>query len=162
MAGRKESGRKRTRNEREHGRAVPQTLSGFSCVPSRKNDLRFAGRAGGVDIATGQRYVPDLRRRHAKGSRMMRIEGSTKSESGVNSPLFSVSEAAVYLGMSKDWVYGHLKTLIPHVKIGGALKFRKEDMDRYIASQTIAPMNVRDVKSPANLRELMREPRIQN
>jgi hypothetical protein len=49
-----------------------------------------------------------------------------------------------------------------HVKIGGALKFRKEDMDRYIASQIVAPMNVRDVKSPANLRELMREPRIQN
>jgi len=35
-------------------------------------------------------------------------------------------------------------------------------LDRYIASQIIAPMNVRDVKSPANLRELMREPRIQN
>ena len=93
---------------------------------------------------------------------MTRIECVMKSESGVNSSLFSVAETAIYLGMSKDWVYERLKTLIPHVKIGGALKFRKEDMDRYIASQTIAPMNVRDVKSPANLRELMREPRIQN
>jgi excisionase family DNA binding protein len=93
---------------------------------------------------------------------MTRIEGVMKSESGVNSPLFSVAETAIYLGMSKDWVYERLKAMIPHVKIGGALKFRKEDMDRYIASQTIAPMNVHDVKSPANLRELMREPRIQN
>jgi len=90
----------------------------------------------------------------------MRIEGSTKSESGVNSPLFSVSEAAVYLGMSKDWVYGHLKTLIPHVKIGGALKFRKEDLDSYIASQTVAPMNMRDIRSPISLREVMRESRL--
>lgn len=93
---------------------------------------------------------------------MTRIEGVMKVDPGVTSPLFSVAEAAIYLGMSKDWVYERLKALIPHVKIGGALKFRKEDLDRYIASQTIAPMNVRDVKSPANLRELMREPRIQN
>jgi excisionase family DNA binding protein len=93
---------------------------------------------------------------------MTRIEGVMKADPGVTSPLFSVAEAAIYLGMSKDWVYERLKALIPHVKIGGALKFRKEDMDRYIASQTIVPMNIRDVKSPANLRELMREPRIQN
>lgn len=93
---------------------------------------------------------------------MMRIGGEIKVDPGVTSPLFSVPEAAIYLGMSRDWVYERLKALIPHVKIGGALKFRKEDMDRYIASRTVAPMNVRDVKSPANLRELMREPRIQN
>ena len=85
-----------------------------------------------------------------------------KVDPGVSSSLFSVPEAAIYLGMSKDWVYERLKTLIPHVKIGGALKFRKEDMDRYIASQTVAPMNVRDVKSPFDLREIMHEPRIQN
>ena len=106
--------------------------------------------------------APDLRDGHPKGNQMTRIEGVMKVDPGVTSPLFSVAEAAIYLGMSKDWVYERLKALIPHVKIGGALKFRKEDMDRYIASQTIAPMNVRDVKSPANLRELMREPRIQN
>jgi excisionase family DNA binding protein len=78
------------------------------------------------------------------------------------SPLLSVKEAAAYLGMSKDWVYERLKTLIPHVKIGGTLKFRKDDLDRYIASQTVSPMNVRDVKTPIALRELMREPRIQD
>ena len=76
----------------------------------------------------------------------------------VTSPLFSVAEAAIFLGMSRDWVYGHLKTLIPHVKIGGALRFQKEDVDRYIASQTMAPMVVRDIKTPVSLRDLMRKP----
>jgi excisionase family DNA binding protein len=85
-----------------------------------------------------------------------------KPETGVCSPLFSVAEAAAYLGMSKDWVYERLKTLIPHVKIGGTLKFRNEDLDRYIAMQTVSPMNVRDVKTPIAFRELMREPRIQD
>ena len=77
-------------------------------------------------------------------------------------PLLSVKEAAAYLGMSKDWVYNRLKSLIPHVKIGGALRFRKEDIDRYIASQTVAPLNTKDIRAPILLREKMREPRIQN
>ena len=103
--------------------------------------------------------MPDLRRRRTKGNQMTRIGGVMKSESGVGSPLFSVTEAATYLGMSKDWVYERLKTLIPHVKIGGSLKFRREDLDRYIASQTVAPMNTRDIRSPVSLREVMRESR---
>ena len=76
-------------------------------------------------------------------------------------PLLSVKEAAAYLGMSKDWVYENLKRLIPHVKIGGALRFRKEDIDRYIASQTVAPLNTKDIRSPISLREKMRESRLQ-
>jgi excisionase family DNA binding protein len=79
-----------------------------------------------------------------------------ESEVGVESPLLSVAEAAAYLGMSKDWVYERLKTFIPHVKIGGALKFRREDLDRYIAAQTVFPMNIRDVKTKVAFRELMR------
>ena len=78
------------------------------------------------------------------------------------SPLLSVKEAAAYLGMSKDWIYERLKTLVPHVKIGGALKFRKDDLDWYISSQTVAPINVRDIKTPIAFRELMRESRLQN
>jgi excisionase family DNA binding protein len=101
--------------------------------------------------------MPNLRHGHAEGNQMTRIEGVVKVAPGVTSPLFSVAEAAIYLGMSKDWVYERLKALIPHVKIGGALKFRREDLDRYIASQIVAPMNIRDIKSPTNLREVMRE-----
>ena len=77
----------------------------------------------------------------------------------IDSPLLSVKDAAAYLGMSKDWVYERLKALVPHVKIGGALKFRREDLDRYIASQTVAPMNTRDIRSPVSLREVVRESR---
>lgn len=77
-------------------------------------------------------------------------------------PLLSVKEAAAYLGMSRDWVYENLKKLIPHVKIGGALRFRKEDVDRYIASRTIVPMNTKDIRSPILLREKLRESRLQN
>lgn len=50
----------------------------------------------------------------------------------ISSPLLSVKDAAAYLGMSRDWAYENMKKLIPHVKIGGALRFRKEDVDRYI------------------------------
>ena len=75
-------------------------------------------------------------------------------------PLLSVKEAAAYLGMSRDWVYDRLKSLIPHVKIGGALRFRKEDIDRYIASRTFAPLNTKDIRSPISLREKMRESRL--
>jgi excisionase family DNA binding protein len=80
-----------------------------------------------------------------------------KAEARIESPLLSVPETATYLGMSKDWVYERLKALIPHVKIGGSLRFRKEDVDRYIASQTIAPMDIRDIRSTISLREVMRE-----
>jgi len=90
---------------------------------------------------------------------MTRIEGAIQSEAGARSPLLSVADAAAYLGMSKDWVYERLKSLVPHVKIGGSLKFRREDLDRYIASQTVAPMTTRDIRSPVSLREVMRESR---
>jgi excisionase family DNA binding protein len=74
-------------------------------------------------------------------------------------PLLSVKEAAACLGMSKDWVYENLKKRIPHVKIGGAIRFRQEDIDRYIAEQTFAPMNTKDVRSVIDFREVMRESR---
>ncbi len=88
--------------------------------------------------------------------------GDVNFEPGVTSPLLSVADAATYLGMSKDWVYERLKVLVPHVKIGGALKFRKEDLDRYIAASTVAPMDTQDIRSPHLLRELMHGQRSRN
>ena len=43
-----------------------------------------------------------------------------------------MEETASYLGMSKRWVYQTLKKLCPARKIGGALKFLKDDLDRFI------------------------------
>ncbi len=64
------------------------------------------------------------------------------------SPLLSVEEAAVYLGMSKRWVYQSLKKFCPGRKIGGALKFLKGDLDRFIeqsASFDFSPQTVKSV-----------------
>ncbi len=106
--------------------------------------------------------MPDLRRRHTQGNPMTLGNSDANLDPGVTSRLLSVSGAAIYLGMSKDWVYERLKALVPHVKIGGSLKFRREDLDRYIASQTVAPMNTQDIRSPVSLRKLMRGPRPRN
>jgi predicted DNA-binding transcriptional regulator AlpA len=70
-----------------------------------------------------------------------------------SSPLLSPEETASYLGMSKSWCYQHLKKFCPHVKIGGALKYRKEDLDQFIESQRCMPLDARDVHSFVGLGE---------
>jgi len=70
-----------------------------------------------------------------------------KSEGSHSSPLLSLEETASYLGMSKQWCYQRLKKFCAYVKIGGTLKFRKENLDRFIESQRCLPLEARDVKS---------------
>ena len=76
-----------------------------------------------------------------------------KSEGVHNSPLLSLEETASYLRMSKSWCYQNLKKFCPRVKIGGALKFRKEDLDQFIESQRCMPLDARDVRSFVGLGE---------
>ena len=47
-------------------------------------------------------------------------------------PLLTVKEAAAYLHMSVSWVNQTLKTLCPAHKIGGRVKYLKDDLDRFI------------------------------
>jgi predicted DNA-binding transcriptional regulator AlpA len=47
-------------------------------------------------------------------------------------PLLSVKEAAAYLHMSVSWVNQTLRKLCPARKIGGRVKYLKDDLDRYI------------------------------
>lgn len=47
-------------------------------------------------------------------------------------PLFTVKEAAAYLHMSVSWVNQTLKRLCPARKIGGRVKYLKDDLDRFI------------------------------
>jgi len=47
-------------------------------------------------------------------------------------PLLTVKEAAAYLHMSVSWVNQTLKTLCPARKIGGRVKYLKDDLDRFI------------------------------
>ena len=49
------------------------------------------------------------------------------------SPLLSVPETASYLRMSRSWVYQTLRRFCPARKIGGKVKYLKEDLDRFIA-----------------------------
>ena len=74
-------------------------------------------------------------------------------ESGIanKSPLLSLDETASYLGMSKQWCYQKLKKICAYVKIGGALKFRKEDLDHLIEKQVHIPQETRDIRSLVGL-----------
>jgi predicted DNA-binding transcriptional regulator AlpA len=47
-------------------------------------------------------------------------------------PLFNVKEAAAYLRMSESWVNQTLRKFCPARKIGGRVKYLKDDLDRYI------------------------------
>jgi hypothetical protein len=47
-------------------------------------------------------------------------------------PLLTVKEAAAYLHMSVSWVNQTLKKLCPARKIGGRVKYLKDDLDRFI------------------------------
>jgi hypothetical protein len=46
--------------------------------------------------------------------------------------LLSVKETAAYLHMSVSWVNQTLKKLCPARKIGGRVKYLKDDLDRFI------------------------------
>lgn len=54
---------------------------------------------------------------------------STKEEN--NEIIFSVEELAEYLRVSVKWVYDHVYEL-PHFKLGGLLRFRKQEIDSAI------------------------------
>lgn len=50
-----------------------------------------------------------------------------------NASLMSVTDLAEYLGVTPAWVYNNHRHLnIPGRKIGGHLRFRRADVDRWI------------------------------
>ncbi|MFB7027823.1 MULTISPECIES: helix-turn-helix domain-containing protein [unclassified Streptomyces] len=50
-----------------------------------------------------------------------------------NARLMSVTDLAEYLGVTPAWVYNNHRALnIPARKIGGHLRFRPSDVDRWI------------------------------
>ena len=50
-----------------------------------------------------------------------------------NDEIFDVQGLAAYLKVSKKWIYErtHLKE-VPYLKIGGQLRFRKKDIDKWV------------------------------
>src|SRR4030065_1189722 len=76
----------------------------------RKGPLPFERRMHPGATFSARRCVPlylyAIRRGHPTGP-------------GEFHPLLSVKEEAACLGMSKGWVYDRMKSLFPHVKLGG-------------------------------------------
>ena len=54
---------------------------------------------------------------------------------------FDVVGLAKYLSLSKKWIYERTcRNMIPHLKIGGALRFRKSEIDTWLDEQSV-PVN---------------------
>lgn len=57
--------------------------------------------------------------------------------SNVDERLLTVEDLAAKLQIAKQTIYNKVSAgEIPHVKIGGALRFRASDIDRWIASRS--------------------------
>jgi excisionase family DNA binding protein len=57
---------------------------------------------------------------------------------GLHMELMTIKDVARKLGVSQNWVYSHLrvrKPLLPHVRLGGHIRFREEDIETWIEEQ---------------------------
>ena len=75
----------------------------------------------------------------------------------VLSSLLTVEETAAYLGMSRQWCYQRLKIICPPVRIGGRIRWLKEDLDRMIRERrTRVIPSIQDIRNNVLLREALR------
>jgi predicted DNA-binding transcriptional regulator AlpA len=75
----------------------------------------------------------------------------------VRSPLLTVEETAAYLCMSRQWCYQKLKVFCPPVRIGGRIRWLKEDLDRMIHERrTRITPSIQDIRNNVLLREALR------
>lgn len=59
------------------------------------------------------------------------------TEQSITPAVYTVQEAAVYLKLGKGTVYKLLREgRIPHSRLGKSIRFRREDLDAYIAENT--------------------------
>ncbi len=59
---------------------------------------------------------------------------SIRTDSG--SRLLEAEDVVNYLGMRTDWVYREVRAgRLPHVRLGRAVRFRRESIDAWIESQ---------------------------
>lgn len=67
------------------------------------------------------------------------LSGNGKKEDDL---IFDKKGLAEYLKVTPKWIYErtHLKEM-PHIKIGGQLRFRKRDIDKWLASFNVLAMN---------------------
>ena len=56
--------------------------------------------------------------------------------------LFSVMEVCQELGMGKTWVHRKIKSgEIPSIRLGNNIKVRREDLEEYLESSRVYPLN---------------------
>lgn len=54
--------------------------------------------------------------------------------------LLNVAQLAAYLNVSKAWVYDQIRNNeIPHSKLGKYLRFRQQEIDKWIEKQSFKP-----------------------
>ena len=65
------------------------------------------------------------------------LESGRREENGHHQrELLSIKEVCEELGMGKSWVYHRLKSgEIPSIKLGGAVKVKRTDLDEFIENQ---------------------------
>jgi excisionase family DNA binding protein len=66
---------------------------------------------------------------------------------GVRS-LLSVEEVSEMIGMGKSWVYQHIRSgEIPSMKLGGAIKVKREELEEYVEAQRALQSKGEDLPS---------------
>lgn len=61
---------------------------------------------------------------------------SSISAGAASDRLLTINDIAAWLGVSKAWVYDHItrkQPRLPHVRFGEITRFRREDIERFIA-----------------------------
>lgn len=59
-----------------------------------------------------------------------------------NDEIFDVQSLADYLRVSQKWIYERTQFKeIPHMKVKGLLRFRKRDIDKWLASYNLPAVN---------------------
>jgi len=62
------------------------------------------------------------------------------SEYANTEELMTVDQVAALLGMSEKAIYNRVsRRAIPYIKLGGSLRFRRSDIERWIKENTVQP-----------------------
>lgn len=76
------------------------------------------------------------------GADQLGLGGRTGPEPGTR--LLEAEEVARYLGMRTDWVYREVRAgRLPHIRLGRAVRFRRESIEAWLASRERAAPNGR-------------------
>ncbi|RKH09748.1 DNA-binding protein [Corallococcus sp. CA053C] len=69
----------------------------------------------------------------------MKQDGGSQAEGHVAPGYWTVEQAAKYLQVSKSWLYRQTEAgLVPVVRMGRSLRYRKADLDAWAAAQRAA------------------------